>query len=325
MKNAVFYLLIIAVSYMTLSCKPSVPLDIISPSDLEEILYDYHVAQSMAETSNDSVSIKRHRYVKAVFDKHGITEAEFDSSMVWYSKHAGYLQNIYKSLRERYSSEVAALGAAKGGNDVFTGLSMQGDTANIWHEYPFCVLKPQYTEDKLQFTLTPDTTFRKGDSFVWRFNTRFISEKRKRNEVVAALYTKFDNDSVVGVTQKIYSDGKIELKLEGDTALNIVRVGGFIYFKKIQGQNDTKLLLLDNVQLIRMHSSLKPNVVITKKETTEQVDTIKTAADTIDADTVVSGKSHRMTPSELRDSRKVEKTIDVVKEKPYKPQIRRRK
>ena len=306
-------------------CKPGVPMDVIGPTEMEEILYDYHIAQAIAETSGDSVNIRRFRYVQAVFDKHGITEAEFDSTMIWYSKHAVYLQTIYNYLRERYSSEVAALGAVKGGNDVFTDLTMQGDTANIWHEYPFTVLKPHFTEDKLLFTMTPDTTFKKGDSFVWRLNARFISEKRKRNDAVVALYMKFENDSVVGTTQKIYSEGKIEIKLEGDTSLNIKRLGGYVYLKKKEDDKDAKLLLLDNIQLIRMHSNLVPKIEIKNEESDIQSDSINVISDTIKVDNTDTTEHHRMTPTELRDSRNVEKTINVVKEKPLKTQRRRRK
>ena len=49
--------------------------------DLEEILYDYHLAQAMAENgARDSMDFRRYSYVRAVFDKHGVTEAEFDTS-----------------------------------------------------------------------------------------------------------------------------------------------------------------------------------------------------------------------------------------------------
>ena len=173
--------------------------------------------------------------------------------------------------------------------------------------------------------MTPDTTFKKGDSFVWRLNARFISEKRKRNDAVVALYMKFENDSVVGTTQKIYSEGKIEIKLEGDTSLNIKRLGGYVYLKKKEDDKDAKLLLLDNIQLIRMHSNLVPKIEIKNEESDIQSDSINVISDTIKVDNTDTTEHHRMTPTELRDSRNVEKTINVVKEKPLKTQRRRRK
>lgn len=33
------------------ACKPGVPSGLIQPEELEDLLYDYHVAQAMAETA----------------------------------------------------------------------------------------------------------------------------------------------------------------------------------------------------------------------------------------------------------------------------------
>ena len=79
------------------ACKPGVPSDLIQPAELD-----------------------------------GVSEAEFDSTMVWYASHATYLNDIYKKLQERYSTHVSALGASTGENDIFAHLDAQGDTANIW-------------------------------------------------------------------------------------------------------------------------------------------------------------------------------------------------
>lgn len=108
------------------ACKPGVPSGLIQPEELEDLLYDYHVAQAMAETGGDSMNFKRYSYVQAVFEKHGVSEAEFDSTMVWYASHATYLNDIYKKLQERYSTHVSALGASTGENDIFAHLDARG-------------------------------------------------------------------------------------------------------------------------------------------------------------------------------------------------------
>ena len=199
------------------ACKPGVPSDLIQPAELEDLLYDYHIAQAMAETQQDSMNFKRYSYVQAVFEKYGVSEAEFDSTMVWYASHATYLNDIYKKLQERYSTHVSALGASTGENDIFAHLDAQGDTANIWQERAFRILKPRFMEDRLLFTMTADTTFHKGDALLWRFDSRYISHGRQ-NEAYAGFYVTYDNDSTAGVTQRIYSNNLMQLRLEGDTA-----------------------------------------------------------------------------------------------------------
>ena len=297
------------------ACKPGVPSDLIQPAELEDLLYDYHIAQAMAETRQDSMNFKRYSYVQAVFEKYGVSEAEFDSTMVWYASHATYLNDIYKKLQERYSTHVSALGASTGENDIFAHLDAQGDTANIWQERAFRILKPRFMEDRLLFTMTADTTFHKGDALLWRFDSRYISHGRQ-NEAYAGFYVTYDNDSTAGVTQRIYSNNLMQLRLEGDTAHAIREVGGFVYYKPSDEDKESRLLLLRDIMLVRFH--LQPVVVDTTAAVANPDSMDASLKDSvlrvIPADTV----SRRLSPTELRDSRPVERYIHLVKEKPYR-------
>lgn len=297
------------------ACKNRVPSEYIQPDELEDLLYDYHIAQAMAEDGRgDSVNFKRYSYVQAVFAKHEVTEAEFDSSMVWYSSHASHLNDIYKRLKERYSEHVSALGTSTGENDVFAHLDAQGDTANIWQRRTFHVLKPEQTKDRLLFSMEGDTTFRKGDELLWRFEARHISRGRQ-NEAYAGFYVEFDNDSTMGVTRRVYSNDRMELRVKGDTAHAIREVGGFVYFKGSPDDSEPRLLVLSDMMLIRFHPQ------IAKADTLEAR---PVRADSIPGDSLSrvlpsdTSAGRRLSPTELRDSRKVERSIHVVKEKPYR-------
>ena len=48
-KSLVFILLVM----MVVGCKPTVPSEYIQPDELEDILYEYHVAESMAYREYD--------------------------------------------------------------------------------------------------------------------------------------------------------------------------------------------------------------------------------------------------------------------------------
>ena len=296
-------------------CQNGVPSEYIQPRELEDILYDYHIAQAMAEDGRgDSVNFRRYSYVQAVFAKHDVTEADFDSTMIWYSSHASYLNDIYKRLKERYSEHVSALGASTGENDMFAHLDAQGDTANIWQRGTFYVLKPRFAEDRLLFSMEGDTTFRKGDELLWRFEARHISRGRQ-NEAYAGLYVEYDNDSTTGVTRRVYSNDKMELCLKGDTAHAIREVGGFVYFKPPQEDKEPRMLVLSGMMLVRFHL---------QKEEEDSLAVEKEVADSLSGDSLVrmqpfdTASARRLSPTELRDSRKVERSIHVVKEKPYR-------
>ena len=75
------------------ACTPKVPSEYIQPDDMEDLLYDYFVSQSMAreEENNGSSRVtdyRRELYFDAVLKKYDLTRAEFDSSLVYYYTRA---------------------------------------------------------------------------------------------------------------------------------------------------------------------------------------------------------------------------------------------
>ena len=46
MKHSALFLIVLVV--MVVGCKPKVPSEYVQPDDLEDILYEYHLAESMA-------------------------------------------------------------------------------------------------------------------------------------------------------------------------------------------------------------------------------------------------------------------------------------
>ena len=60
------------------ACHSDFPDDVLKPSKMEDVLYDYHIAQALAQQSaSDSIDYNIRLYQKAVFEKYGINEAVF--------------------------------------------------------------------------------------------------------------------------------------------------------------------------------------------------------------------------------------------------------
>ena len=80
-----FILIMAAICMGCIGCKPGVPGDVIQPDEMEDILYDYYLSREMAQkpSSEGNSSYLRTLYYKAVLKKHGVTEAQFDSSLVY--------------------------------------------------------------------------------------------------------------------------------------------------------------------------------------------------------------------------------------------------
>ena len=90
-RGGLFVFLLIA--FLFLSCEEK-PEGLLSKREMEEVLYDYHIAQYMASNLSFDERYKSHLYVEAVFEKHGITEAQFDSSLVYYNRHIDEISDM---------------------------------------------------------------------------------------------------------------------------------------------------------------------------------------------------------------------------------------
>ena len=84
-----------------MACKPTVPSGYIQPDDMEDLLYDYHIAQTMAiENGRDDgkEDYNQTLYFAAVLEKHGVTKAKFDSSLTYYYVRADRFNDMYQHI-----------------------------------------------------------------------------------------------------------------------------------------------------------------------------------------------------------------------------------
>ncbi|MCM1107736.1 MAG: DUF4296 domain-containing protein [Clostridium sp.] len=296
------------------ACNPEMPSEVISPSRMESLLFDYHLAQAMAEESYDSVEERRYLYVQAALRKHGVSEAEFDSSMVWYSAHADYLTEIYRRLSARYDAEVKARGTGSSESELFASMATQGDTANIWSGRSFYVLRPNRIENKMAFTMKADTAFRRGDTFIWHFTPHFVCKEGGRVGF-ASIMVRYTDGTTSSKYRRVEGDWKVKMELSAATDKDISELYGFVYFPTTEVKV-YRMLTLAELALVRCHP--KQVVPEEKDETvmrdTLSVDSVSGETDARRADTTVA---RRLTPSELRRTQEGDHTIEVVKDRPY--------
>ena len=196
MKYSVAWLLGLLSLTLVVGCKPGIPSEYLSPGEMEDILYDYHIARAM--NSNDyqnGDTLTTHVYKLAVLKKYGVSEADYDSSLVYYTRHSTLLRDIYERLAKRLSNDALALGASASEVNQYTALSNTGDTANVWTGDHSFILSQQSGFNVYSFTVVADTAFKPGDRLVLGFNTQFIYQDGMR-DAVALMAVTFNNDSV---------------------------------------------------------------------------------------------------------------------------------
>lgn len=255
LRFAFLFMMVFAIAPFFQSCKPSLPSDVLSEGKMEEILYDYHLTQAAAETERISSS-DMYAYRLAVLRKHGVTQAQFDSSMVYYTRHTELLQKVYENLYDRLNKEAVSLGATVTELEKFGEQSAKGDTANIWNGARAMVLPAIDPFNYYSFSMAADTSFHKGDRFLLEFDTKFLMQDGMRNGV-ALLAIQFANDSVTSQMVRPQNSQHYSLMVEDRDSLGIKKVSGYMIFNNPgdpSGSKTTlKLMIIQNIRLIKMH------------------------------------------------------------------------
>lgn len=325
------------------SCKPKRPAGVLSPSQMENLLVDYHLAQGMAEAESNGRNTDelRYIYIHAALKKHHIDEAVFDSSMVYYSGNSELFAPICARVCARIEAMAGGMGSSESGSSrqgKYAHLTAQGDTANVWTGLQHATLMPDVLHNLLVLTWRADSTTRLGDSFIWHCYTQKVAQSNL-SDAFAQMILRFENDTVVNTTVHIYGDRETELYWRPTAPLDTMKlksVTAMLFMSPQQpprgnerSKNTAEALLIRDIALVRMHKKVE--------ETSTTEDTIRQHADTLAVeDTIASSqeakaeqpdndmRKHRLSPAELREAQPHESTINVKKELPAPTHISRR-
>ena len=254
-RNRKSYLQVLLLVGLLLSaCKPSIPTEIIQPDDMEDLLYDYYVAQNITGDQHDGYDYRAKYNNGLVFKKHGVTEAEFDSSLVYYYNHIEDLYKIYESVQARLSNEAIELGASVGDVERYMKRSLSGDTMDIWTGHRHHLLFPQPPYNIFQFVQKADTACRANDSYMMTFGSSFLVQSGARS-ATALLSVVYENDSVLTKSISVPLSGTINLDIP-ECGLRAKEFRGYFYMPERQGADnasDMCLYMADHIQLMRFH------------------------------------------------------------------------
>lgn len=263
--------------------------EILSHGKMEDIIYDLHLAQGMADKGDyDKRAMKEAEYRAAVLKKYEITQAEWDSSFTYYCRHADELHEIYNNVAERMRDEIVSLG----GEVALNGEGFSADTANIWNMERNFILVPNEPYNVKSYVIPADSTIKKGDRLTMQFSTQFVYQDGMR-DVVAVMAVTFLNDSVASETRHATQQGTTSFSIQDDQHLGIKKVSG--YFIVGSNLNDVpsstvRLASISNVRIVIAHEEKKAEE---KESDKEANDSLKNARrDSIEATRL----EHQSTP-----------------------------
>lgn len=276
---------IVAAVGFLLSCKPSVPSQFIQPGDMEDLLVDYHIAQAMATQNGkreDERTFNETLYFAAVLEKYGYTKAEFDTSLTYYYIRADRFADMYKNVVKRLNESAMSLGASDGELTRYSKLSLNTDTVDVWDGRLSAMLMPYPPYNRMDFEQKADTSFRKGDSFLFIVHNDFIYQSGMRS-AEACIVMKYDNDTVVSKAFSLSSSGVNQIRVPMLENRKVKDIRGYIYLTPEKEVSSTlKMMIVKNIQLIRMHKKKDEDTPKLKRDSVTiraqrmQSDTLKT-------------------------------------------------
>lgn len=264
-KHRIQWYSVLLLAFCLTACQVKRPETVLTDAKMEDVLYDFHIAKAMGEEVPYNESYKRVLYIESVYKKHGITQADFDTSMVWFARHPDALTKIYEKVNTRLKAERDGINHLIALRDHKPKESAPGDSIDVWIWQHIYHLTGMPLDNKLTFTLPSDTNFKDRDTLRWTVRFRFpegapdsLTAPRMAMQI---LYAK---DTVSGML-KVGKAGTETISLTADTAGAIKEIRGFIYYPM---QSSARTLLADRISLMRYHA--KDTLFTAKKDSVAQ-------------------------------------------------------
>jgi hypothetical protein len=246
--------IILMLQFFITSCGPQ-PRGVLSQKKMQSVMSDVMLAEQVINMDNVTFyndSTKKMLY-KSVFDKHHITEAVYDSSLIWYGKNLDIYMKLYDRVIADYQKRLDALEPkVKEGEEkerINRTQNTQMDTLDIWSDNnPSSIAFNNHNlVNGITFSMQPMGGYPMNSTFV--FKMKSIGIKGDRTPIVRMSVVQQDTTQVVDGT--INSDGSRNFMLAArpDKGL-VLKVTGFILMSK--GSATDYRSYVNDIQLLRI-------------------------------------------------------------------------
>ena len=226
------------------------PKGVLNQEDMANILTDMHkldgaLVERGIMFSNDSTKMK---YYNFVFAKYNISKANFDSSLVWYTKNPQEFNNIYNKVLLNLSLQEKEVKSGK--YHFIDSVELAKVKSEIWKKRTKYALTKDSTRTRLEFEVV-DPSLLYGDVFILHFLLRIAPEDSCTKQHIA-LRLNYQNGKVDSAFAVAHHDSLLRrytIKLPATRKLKIKSISGELLGSKIyKGKLHATL---DSISLIR--------------------------------------------------------------------------
>lgn len=237
--------------------------DLIADLQLADAYIDSHISEFNSDSSKQVIK-------QSVFKKHGITQQDYDSSLVWYAhnmedyikahdKAIGKLKEQYDKIDKGGNGESKELTINEGGKAIHEAGVPQnvtksrtkrlqkignaaGDTIDLWTGKRYYMLAQGAKRGFVTFDVQPDADYKPGDRYQLAY---YLT--RGNNEFKVSLNVDYTDGATSQIARGTNSDGWVIIDVQSDTARHVRRIYGYVSYDIKRGQT----AYVDSLMLLR--------------------------------------------------------------------------
>lgn len=238
----------IALAVVVMACN-RVPDTVIQPDNMAELMADVRVADAVIAVNPTQYSAPgtREALRQAVFDRHGVTKEQFDSSLVWY----GHNMNIYQDVADRTIEILEGRLERVNGVVAEAAMSVAGDSVDVWQRPSALIVNNFSPSQYITFNLTADRNWQRGDFFTW--NARLAVPPVSATWSMTAEYSDGTIETVIA-SLDVTELNRQSITFFTDTTRTAVALSGWLYL----GVEGRRPVVVDSLSLTRSRITM-PN------------------------------------------------------------------
>ncbi|MCM1518271.1 MAG: DUF4296 domain-containing protein [Pseudoflavonifractor sp.] len=216
---------------------------VIGRDDMVDLLVDIHTGEGVVEINRREFG--RDSLVKvlkqSILLKHGVTQQQFDTSMIWYGHHLDEYLEIYDDVIARLEAGIEEMNVAGGSASVMS-VSVAGDSVDVWTSLRQSAYSSRTPSQLLTFAIRRDDNMEPGDVYTWRMKLDNVMSAV--GWTVAADYTDGETEFISGVAN---GNGWNRIVFASDPEREVSRLYGMMRFDP----KPQEVYYVDSIELVR--------------------------------------------------------------------------
>lgn len=241
----IFFVAIVAIVAAGCSRRPD---GVLSKGDMASLLADIHQGEGVIENErgtyyNDSL---RRLLKQSIYQRHGVTREQVDSSMMWYGMHVEEYMEVYDKvieILEKRQREAEALSSqTREAGSASTSLSLEGDSVDVWTLPRHLRFYDLAYNNYITYRINKDSYWQEGDRYTLR-----LKAINPRFPVDALVMVEYFDQSVDISNRSLHGPGWHEVSL----SLNPDKDARAVYVSINYEPAADESMHLDSISLLR--------------------------------------------------------------------------